>query len=318
MSAGAHNGAGRVVALGSTPAIDRTYRIDALCPGELQRARQVTEEFSGKSVNVAGALRLGGLRALTVVPVGEPDTARVRSMSRVPEDGLSLVPVRGRLRTNITVLEPDGRTTKINEASPALTDAEWAALLAATEHALNGQDGAWLAVCGSFPDGCGAAHVDELAALLRRLRDAGVRVAVDTSGGSLRALLHAGPVELVKPNAHELAELTGRRLRTLGDVLDSLGADGALVVTAERQYWARARARVVNTAGAGDATLAGFLHALAGARPLELSGALCRAVAWGALSVAEPSTLLSRLDDAPDVELVRSFDPGRQLTEPAG
>lgn len=51
MSTSAHHGAGLVVTLGSTPAIDRTYRIDALRPGGLQRTLQVTEECTGKSVD---------------------------------------------------------------------------------------------------------------------------------------------------------------------------------------------------------------------------------------------------------------------------
>ena len=72
----------------------------------------------------------------------------------------------------------------------------------------------------------------------------GTRVAVDTSGPALLAVVAAGP-SLVKPNRDELAEATGLRLTTIADVIEaaiqlrdlgaravlaSLGADGAVLV----------------------------------------------------------------------------------------
>ena len=82
-------------------------------------------------------------------------------------------------------------------------------------------------------------------------------------------------IDLLTPNADELSAAVGRPLLTLGDVvtaareiiargvatvLASLGADGLLAVTADRAVFARADAPyVANTAGAGDAALAGFL-----------------------------------------------------------
>ena len=85
---------------------------------------------------------------------------------------------------------------------------------------------------------------------------------------------------LVKPNAEELADVTGRTLQSLGDVADaaqlllargvrtvlvSLGGDGALLVDAELPGPLHGTAdvgRVVNTVGAGDAFLAGWLAAV--------------------------------------------------------
>ena len=83
----------------------------------------------------------------------------------------------------------------------------------------------------------------------------------------------------MKPNAHELAECVGRELVTFGDVIDaarqlngwgidcvmaSLGVDGILAVTSSHAIHARtAPVKVINTVGAGDSTIAGFLAALA-------------------------------------------------------
>jgi 1-phosphofructokinase len=145
-------------------------------------------------------------------------------------------------------------------------------------------------------------------------------------------------VNLIKPNADELANLVGRNLVTVGEALDagrelnalgvevalvSLGADGALAVTADDAVWGAAVApSLVNTTGAGDATLAGFLRdairpeaRTAGVTPpLDLAHGLGTAVSWGALAVSLPTTLISGLEDAP-VPVVQQPDPKRELLE---
>src|SRR4029453_10165829 len=114
------------------------------------------------------------------------------------------------------------------------------------------------------------------AAALAEARSAGRRVALDSSGTALARVLSRRPADLphlVKPNADGLAEVTGRPLRTLGDVayaaallvergveavLVSLGGDGAILINDQCALHGEAPVeRVVNTAGAGDAFLAG-------------------------------------------------------------
>jgi 1-phosphofructokinase len=89
----------------------------------------------------------------------------------------------------------------------------------------------------------------------------------------LRAVLIATP-HVVKPNAHELAEATGRLIRTIGDVtaaaeqlrakglgtaLVSLGRDGAVLVEGDGALHGRTAAvTAINSVGAGDAFLAGL------------------------------------------------------------
>src|SRR5690606_27649447 len=141
-----------------------------------------------------------------------------------------------------TVLEPGGATTKFNEPGPTLTHAEAESLLAATIALADGA--AWVAGCGSLPPG---APTDLYGALVAGVRERGGRVAVDSSGAPMVAAVAARP-DLVKPTLEELEEVVGGHLRTLGDVhgaaLDlvlagigvvavSLGADGALLVTAD-------------------------------------------------------------------------------------
>jgi len=167
---------------------------------------------------------------------------------------------------------------------------------------------------------------DLYAGLVAKLRAAGVRVAVDTSGSALEVSIDAGP-DLVKPNAQELGEAVGYPMRTLGDVLEgalrfldrgvgqvlvSLGGDGAVSISdavALRAWTPPIVPR--STVGAGDAALAGFLAA-DGAMP----EALRAAVAWGAAAVQLPGTgMPGPADIALDQVTVEELDAGRAAEE---
>jgi 1-phosphofructokinase len=215
------------------------------------------------------------------------------------------VHVSGRTRSNITIAEADGTVTKVNEPGTALTADELAQVLG---HALDlAAPGDWVVLCGSLPPG---APADTYARMVLRLRAAGLRVAVDTSGEPLAQALHAGP-DLIKPNASELAEVTGRALvcrqdvvdaardlhaRGVGRVLVSLGADGALLV--DGPHLVSGRSPVDDprsTVGAGDALLAGFLSATLAAAPVE--HALAAGLAWGSAAVRLPGSRMPRPED---------------------
>jgi 1-phosphofructokinase family hexose kinase len=218
------------------------------------------------------------------------------------------VAIGGSTRANVALVEPDGTTTKINEPGPVLSASELEALIAGAEATLT-QHPSWLVGSGSLPPGV---EDDFYAALVGRCRTAGVSVAIDSSGPSLRLAVEAGP-DLIKPNLEELEELVGRSLNTLGETLDagvdlvahgvgtvvvSLGGRGALLVS--RTQVAHAVAPVSSprsTVGAGDALLAGYLYATgSGSTPVE---ALCTGVTWGAAAVSLPG---SRMPTPADVE----------------
>jgi 1-phosphofructokinase len=132
----------------------------------------------------------------------------------------------------------------------------------------------------------------------------------------------------VKPNVHELAEVTGRLLDTIGDViaaaeqlrgggldtvLVSLGRDGAVLVDRNGALHGRSGpVTTVNTVGAGDAFLAGYLAADANPPADRLASAL----RWGATAVQHQGTLLSGVDDRISVH-VTAADPKVALSEPA-
>ena len=132
--------------------------------------------------------------------------------------------------------------------------------------------------------------------------------------------------DLVKPNVHELAELTGHRPQTLGEVIEaaqevrrrgartvlaSLGGDGAILVDAAGAVWGHAPVdRVVSTVGAGDAMLAGYLSC-----PQGRSEALATALQWGAAAVQNEGTLFSPNVSTAQVTMSATIDLARPLQD---
>ena len=287
----------------ANPSLDRTMRVAALVRGEVHRAGSVLIEPSGKGVNVALTLHAAGCPAVAVLPVGGAGGRQLTDLLADSGVAVRTVPVSGEVRSNISVIETDGTTTKFNAPGAVLTPQEVAAVIAAAQDA--GAPGQWLAWCGSLPGGFAEST---LADAVAQGRSSGLLVALDSSGSALATVLRGSPEalpHLIKPNAEELSALVGRPLRTVGavaaaardlvatgvqTVLVSMGGDGAVLVQADTAYYGRADAsRVVNTAGAGDAFLAGYLAAAQRTAPERLQQAL----RYGAAAVAQPGTLLT-------------------------
>lgn len=310
-----------IVTLTPNPSLDRTITVDRLRVGEVHRAGGLHVDAGGKGVNVSRALAANGLATLAVMPAhGAP---AVEFTTRLEADGVAhdYIPLEGAVRTNITIVDADGITTKINEPGRASTAADATAMLDAVERHIGGC--AWLVGCGSLPPGIdGSLYVG----LIERARARGVRVAIDTSGTALRKAVAAGP-DLIKPNHEELEELVGRSLPTLGDVLDaarglvaggvatvvvSLGEHGALAVDAETAVHASAVvSQPQSTVGAGDCLLAGLLAAMeTGA---SLADALESGVRWGAAAVALPGSTVPSPGDLSIPRVTLSAQPPLSL-----
>jgi 1-phosphofructokinase len=295
-----------VVTLTANPSLDRTLTL----PGPLERGSVARlgashTEPGGKGVNVARAVAAAGIDVVSVLPAGDGDPV----LGPLRDIGLRLatVPIGTPVRTNYTLTEPDGTTTKLNEPGAPLDEGVRAALQAAVhEHAAAA---AWVVLSGSLPPGT---PVDWYATLVRSLRDTGARIAVDTSEAPLAALLAAGSdavPDLLKPNTEELAQLVSSteesltadpeallaaiaqlHSRGVAEVLLTLGGDGALLSGADGSLWsARApRITVRSTVGAGDSSLAGFVLADLAGR--DAPARLQTAIAYGSASASLPGS----------------------------
>ncbi|HEU5430526.1 MAG TPA: 1-phosphofructokinase family hexose kinase, partial [Thermomicrobiales bacterium] len=281
--------------------IDTTWTLPRFTPGAINRVARKEAVAGGKGNNVARVL----------AALGQPVVAGgfvAGWAGRFIGDGLAAAGIAtafqsipGESRTSLAIVETDnGRVTEAREPGPEVADDDWRRFLTETPDRLRGAT--MVALCGSLPPGLPA---DAYAQLIRVLRDAGCRTALDTSGAALRAGLAAAP-DLVKPNAAELAELTGlagpdvetdallaaardvarTQLGQDGRVLLSLGARGAALIDQDETLLASAPAvAVVSPVGCGDALLAGFLDAEARGEPPV--AALQWAVAAGAAAALQ-------------------------------
>jgi len=308
-----------IVTLTANPGLDRLVPLSGpLERGGVVRSAAAVDEPGGKGVNVARVVAAGGRTAVAVLP-GHPDDPlliALRELRLVPMS-VRAVAVPSFARVNLTLAEPDGTTTKVNAPGAPLDPSVRAGLAEALQREAAGAR--WAVLSGSLPPGVSAGWYAELVAALR---STGARLAVDTSGAALLATAGpgadpAGLPDLLKPNAEELAELTGvdagsasaagaaleadpaaaadaaRTLveRGVAEVLVTLGGRGALLVTADGAWQAQhAPVTPVSTVGAGDSTLAGYLLAdLDGADEAER---LAVAVAHGTAAVQLPGSSL--------------------------
>lgn len=317
-----------IVTLTMNPSVDRTAVLPGpLAVGGVNRIASVDDAPGGKGVNVTRVLAAGGADTRAVFPAPAEDPfvamcadAHVPTRVVVPPGG----PGSGGVRINLTVTDPDGITTKLNEpgATPGPESLD-AVRDTVTELA---RDARWVVLCGSLPRGV---PDDFYAELVPRLRATGVRVAVDTSDAPLTTLaaqLPGAAPDLVKPNGEELGQLAGvdgaalerraaqgdlgpvldtaRRLRDRGvaAALVTLGGAGAVLVDDDEAWHATtAPIRVRSTVGAGDSSLAGYL--LADARGLPPAQRLAWAVAHGSAAAALDGTGLPLGLDPDTVEV---------------
>ncbi|GGW53449.1 1-phosphofructokinase family hexose kinase [Streptomyces xantholiticus] len=274
-------------------ALDITYKVAALTPHATHRVGEVVERPGGKGINVARVLTALGHESVVTGFAGGPTGAVLREMLAplAPHD--ALVEVAGNTRRTVAVADDaTGDTTQLNEPGPTVTPGEWTAFLSSYDSLL--RDAEAVALCGSLPPGI---HVGAYAELVRRARAADVPVLLDTGGEPLRRGIAARP-DLIKPNADELARLTGSRepLRATRDarrrgahaVVASLGPEGLLAATPDGTWQAEPPEPVKgNPTGAGDSAVAGLLSGTV--TGLSWPERLSRAVALSAATVLAPA-----------------------------
>ena len=251
------------------PAIDYTVRLDdPLCRGTINRNAEESMQFGGKGINVSAVLTALGQKTVALGFIagftGEGLENGLRSQG-IPTD---FIPVKeGFTRINVKVKED--RETEINGIGPKITEEDMEQLYEKLSHL---QPDDVLVLSGSLPGCLGS---DTYEKILSRVREPGVLTVVDATGELLRKCLPYKPF-LIKPNRQELEALfekplnteeqlleSGEALQQLGarNVLISLAGDGAVLLDENGKIHRMGcpRGSVVNSVGAGDSMVAGFL-----------------------------------------------------------
>lgn len=250
------------------PSIDYVMEMDELKPGKMNRSKSTYMLPGGKGINVSTVLKRLGMENVAVLPIAGFSGEKLLEM--ISKENLSYDAFRlqeGDTRINVKVLGKN--ETELNAEGPSLTEEERELFIEKFECLTEGD---YLVLSGSVPKALGGQFY---AAIMKKLHQRGVKIVVDTIGDNFVNALENKPF-LVKPNKEELENLfavkadtdeelleLAKKVQTMGaeNVLVSLGDKGAFLVTKDNKVLQKnaPKGQAVNTVGAGDSMVAGFL-----------------------------------------------------------
>nr|MDO8087224.1 PfkB family carbohydrate kinase [Candidatus Sigynarchaeum springense] len=294
------------------PTIDHVHEIEHFKVGGTYKASETRVFPVGKAISVALGLRALGDEPSVISLVGKEEMGIYRATLDSADISASLIPVEGRTRRNVTIVDPAEHTvTHVREGGFTAG----AQHLDAIESAIDGLprvDQRWIVLSGSIPPGL---PDDAVARLLARCKRLGFKAFLDSSGLPLKEAVARCKPWVLKINEAELGYLAGTRdddvergtgtaeprpseadddarngrvgrdaRAQLGGGLEvaaiTMGAAGAILAREDGTWHGVLESTVdldvVDSVGAGDAFLAGMIHAMAGG--LDAPGILVEAI----------------------------------------
>lgn len=304
-----------ILTLTINPSIDRLARLDQkLLRGGVYRLPMPEDMAGGKGINVSEAVHLAGKETLAIYPAARSGKfSRLLEFSGIPH---AAIDTNNEARVNLTIVEADGTTTKLNSPGFSLTKAHRRKVL--EELAMHSQEATWVVLAGSLPPGVPRNFYNTCITTIHQSNPR-AKIALDTSDGPLEEVSKAlGTIKptLMKPNAFELGQLVGidgnklesaalaghygptvdaaRALNDRGvkEVLATLGEAGAVLAIDDGTVLVATPPSIepVSTVGAGDCALAGYV--LGREKHLPLEDCLALSVAYGAAATSLPSTTI--------------------------
>ena len=251
------------------PAIDYVVRLgNPLQPGAVNRAAGEDCVLGGKGINVSGVLAQLGVESVALGFIaGETGAWLERGLTAQGLHTDFIWLENGMTRINVKIKA--GQETELNGAGPNIPESAMQALETKLD-ALQKDD--MLILAGTIPSCLPQSTYERL---LARLQGRGVRAVVDATQDLLLKVLPYKPF-LIKPNNHELSEIVGHELTTddeivaaaaglqaqgARNVLVSMAGDGALLLDENGAVHRIGcpKGKVVNSVGAGDSMVAGFV-----------------------------------------------------------
>ncbi len=263
-----------IITVTFNPAIDYVVHLDRLVPASINRARSEEMFFGGKGINVSLILsELGVISTACGFVAGFTGEAIEKGLKNkgILTDFVHLK--EGQSRINVKLRA--GEETDINGAGPAIPGRAVEELCFCLD-CLKDQD--TLVLAGSIPSSLPGDTYERILKRLSNDPERRIRFVVDAAGDLLMKTLPYHPF-LIKPNHVELGEIFQRDLTDKEEIIDcakalqGMGAENVLVSMAERgallvdkeggiHEREAVRGSLVNSVGAGDSMVAGFLAAL--------------------------------------------------------
>ncbi len=250
------------------PSLDYVVQLGHFAPAGINRTTSEHIFPGGKGNNVAViASNLGIQTRALGFKAGFTGDAMEQMLQQYGCDTDFIPLEEGMTRINVKV--KSSQEFEINGQGPIISEAKIEAL-----HNKLGQlqEGDILALSGSIPN---TLPGDIYEQIMQRLQGKNIKISVDATQDLLMNVLKYHPF-LIKPNNHELEEIfhttfhsdeeiiaCAKKLQNMGavNVLVSMAGDGAILVDEHGNVSKQAppKGEVVNSVGAGDSMVAGFL-----------------------------------------------------------
>ena len=250
------------------PALDYISQVENFEIGKINRTKTEKILPGGKGLNVSTVLKNLGLGSTALGFIADFTGKELKR--KIEEHGIEtdFVEVKNGM-TRINVKISSNEETALNGNGPEISEEELQQLLDKIDKIKKGDI---VILAGNVPK-CIKNNIYEIICL--KLEKNGVTFIVDSTRELLINVLKYKPF-LIKPNKDELQETFNvkintneeiieyaKKLQEMGaqNVLISLGGEGAILITKEgKQYYKQApKGQVVNTVGAGDSMVAGFI-----------------------------------------------------------
>lgn len=250
------------------PSLDYVVQVEHFQGDTVNRTSEEHVYPGGKGNNVAVIASNLGMKSRALgFKAGFTGAAMEQMLQEFGCDTDFIALEEGVTRINVKVKSDD--EFEINGQGPRIPDEKIRQLYEKLD-AL--ESGDVLVLSGSIPN---TLPDDMYERIMERLAGTGVRISVDATKDLLMNVLKYHPF-LIKPNNHELGEMFGvtlesddeiaeyaRKLQEMGarNVLVSMAGDGAILVTEDGSVLKQLppAGEVVNSVGAGDSMVAGFL-----------------------------------------------------------
>ncbi len=250
------------------PALDYIVRVEQFNVGEVNRAAYSEIMAGGKGVNVSLVLKnLGHESTALGFAAGFTGEKLVRDLKDKGCRTDFIFLEQGMTRINVKIKGQE--ETEINGEGPEITPVAIRAMMIKLERL---REGDILILSGSIPK---TLPEDIYEKVIVRQQGKNVRIVVDATKNLLKETLEYHPF-LIKPNHHELGELFGvtisnpeealsyaEKLQQMGavNVLVSMAGEGAVLLDeyGNKHMSPAPEGRLVNSVGAGDSMVAGFM-----------------------------------------------------------
>ena len=308
----------KIITLTLTPALDCSATTERLYPDGKLRCDAPHFEPGGGGINVSRAIKKLGGESLAIYSCGGSTGQHLTQLLK--DEQIQVLPMTcqewTRQNLNVVTRSDHQQYRFIMPGAQISTEEQQHILQTVIE-----QDADYCVISGSLPDGIDA---DFIPNLIRGCHEHQIKVVFDSSGKALQDAVELGGLFFIKPNAHELAELSGKSQTQAHDleeqarslieqgkaeiILVSLGPQGALLVTQDIcEQIIPPKIVQHSTVGAGDSMVGAVVLALS--EGLSIRQAVRRGVAAGTAATMNKGTALCKADD---VEHIYRWILGRQ------